>query len=144
MNLLLRKHMKNIILTIILLLLVACSTSEEYITVGFIGPLTGDVAIFGEVEKNAAEIAIEEINSAGGVNGKKLKIIYEDGKCSGKEAASAAQKLINIDKVKILFITCVAENLAVAPIAAPVMRALDPTTASCADVNASADPVLID
>lgn len=90
---------------------------DNEIVIGFIGPLTGDAAILGEVEKNAAEIAIVEINQKGGIDGKKMRIIYEDGKCNGKDATAAANKLITVDKVKILFVVCSAENLAVAPIA---------------------------
>jgi len=87
------------------------------ITVGFIGPLSGDAANFGETEKNAIEIALGEINSKGGINGKTLKVIYEDGKCNGKDASIAAQKLVDVDKVKVILGGfCSGETLAIAPI----------------------------
>ena len=69
------------------------------INLGFIGPLTGDAANIGQNAKAAVEVAIEEVNAAGGVDGKTLNVIYEDGKCNGKDAANAANKLINVDKV---------------------------------------------
>jgi ABC-type branched-subunit amino acid transport system substrate-binding protein len=50
--------------------------------------------------KKGVEIAVSEINAKGGVKGRLLEIIYEDGKCSNKEASTANQKLISIDKVK--------------------------------------------
>jgi ABC-type branched-subunit amino acid transport system substrate-binding protein len=50
--------------------------------------------------KKGVEIAVSEINAKGGVKGRLLEIIYEDGKCSNKEASTATQKLISIDKVK--------------------------------------------
>ncbi|MFA5023183.1 MAG: ABC transporter substrate-binding protein [Candidatus Paceibacterota bacterium] len=87
------------------------------IKVGFIGPLTGSGAAWGIEKKNTLELAKDEINKAGGIGGRQLEIIYEDGKCDGKESATAAQKLINIDKVKILTPSCSSETLAVAPIA---------------------------
>ncbi len=90
----------------------------ETIKIGFIAPLTGDAAAYGIDEKNATAIAVEEINTAGGIDGRPLKVIYEDGKCSGKDAATAAQKLTSIDKVKIILGgACSGETLAVAPIA---------------------------
>jgi len=46
-----------------------------------------------------------------------MEVIYEDGKCVGKDATTAAQKLISIDKVKIILTICGDESVAVAPIA---------------------------
>ncbi len=78
-------------------------TSQDTIyKIGVLLPLSGDAAIYGEPAKNVYQLAVEEINSQGGVNGKKLELIIEDDKCSGKDGASAAQKLINVDKVQIL------------------------------------------
>jgi branched-chain amino acid transport system substrate-binding protein len=76
--------------------------SKEPIKIGFIGPLTGDLATLGQNAKSATEIAVEEVNKAGGVNGRPLEIIYEDGQCDGKVATNAANKLINIDKVPVI------------------------------------------
>lgn len=87
------------------------------IQIGFIGPLTGDGAAWGEEQKHAMDIAVDEINRSGGVKGIPVNVLYEDGKCDGKTAATAAQKLISVDKVKILMPDCSAEALAVAPIA---------------------------
>jgi len=92
--------------------------SNNVIKIGFIGPLTGDGAAFGETERNATILALDEINSAGGVNGKQIQVIYEDGKCDGKDATDAIQKLISVDRVDIVLGgTCSAETLAAAPIA---------------------------
>lgn len=88
------------------------------IKIGLIGPLTGDVATVGQGTKSAVELAISEINSAGGVNGRMLRLIAEDGKCDGKESVSAATKLINIDNVDaIIGGGCSSESVAAAPIA---------------------------
>ncbi|MEK7185690.1 MAG: ABC transporter substrate-binding protein, partial [Patescibacteria group bacterium] len=86
------------------------------IKIGFIGPLSGDAAVYGETEKNAVEIALEEINQSGELK-RRLEVIYEDGKCSGKDAVTAAQKMINIDKVSIIFGgVCSSETLGLAPV----------------------------
>jgi len=91
--------------------------SGEPIKIGYIGPLTGGAAAYGETEKNVIELALKEINDGGELI-RKLEVIYEDGKCDGKDAATAAQKLINIDKVKIILGGgCSAETLGAAPLA---------------------------
>lgn len=66
----------------------------------------------------AAQMAYEEVNAAGGIKGRPLEIIWEDGKGSGTAAAAAAQKLISVDKVQyILGGHCTPESLPIAPIA---------------------------
>lgn len=88
------------------------------IAIGFIAPLTGDVASIGTVAKAGAELAVEEINAVGGINGRLLNIVYEDGQCSATEASNAANKLMNIDKVvAILGGACSGETSAFAPAA---------------------------
>ena len=74
------------------------STSET-IKIGFTGPLTGDLANMGQNAQAAASIAVDEINAAGGVLGKKIEIVYEDDSCTGSAGANAISKLINTNKV---------------------------------------------
>jgi len=76
--------------------------ATEPIKIGFIGPLTGDAASIGQNTRAAVEIAVTEINQAGGVGGRPLEVIYEDGQCTGKVASNAANKLININKVPVI------------------------------------------
>ncbi|TSC78018.1 MAG: branched-chain amino acid transport system substrate-binding protein [Parcubacteria group bacterium Gr01-1014_24] len=88
------------------------------IKIGVILPLTGDAAVYGEPGQNVIALAADEINQAGGVNSKPLQMIFEDGKCSGPSAASAAQKLVNADKVQVIIGGfCSSESLAAEPIA---------------------------
>ncbi|MCG8560611.1 MAG: branched-chain amino acid ABC transporter substrate-binding protein [Hyphomicrobiales bacterium] len=63
------------------------------INVAVVGPLTGAYASFGEQMKAGAELAVEDINAAGGVLGKKLKLFAEDDACDPKQAVSVANKL---------------------------------------------------
>lgn len=77
-------------------------SAQDTIKIGVILPLTGAQAAFGEIEKNSFEMAIEEINAAGGVKGKKLEFIFEDDTGKPEVARSAAEKLINKDKVVLL------------------------------------------
>lgn len=93
-------------------------TTKESIKIGFVGPLTGDVSVIGQQNKAAIEMAVDEINSKGGINGRKIEMIFEDGKCNAKDAASAGNKLINVDKVNyIIGGECSGETLAIAPTA---------------------------
>ena len=92
-------------------------SEAEVIKLGFIGPLSGEGAVWGNDEKNATLMAVEEINNSNYIPGRKLEVIFEDGQCSGIGAATAAQKLVNIDRVKIVLGgTCSDETLAAAPI----------------------------
>jgi branched-chain amino acid transport system substrate-binding protein len=78
----------------------ACA--QEAIKVGVILPVTGDKAKFGEIEKKSFEMALEELNAAGGINGKKLEFVFEDDTGRPDIARSAAEKLITKDNVVML------------------------------------------
>lgn len=85
--------------------------------IGAVVPLTGDGAAYGLPIQRAATLAVNEVNLAGGVAGQPLEIIWEDGKCDAKEATSAVQKLVTIDKIKVILGgVCSSETLAMAPI----------------------------
>ncbi|MCY4577029.1 MAG: ABC transporter substrate-binding protein [Candidatus Kaiserbacteria bacterium] len=75
---------------------------DAVISIGFVGPLTGDAVSYGEPISNAVRMAVDTINQAGGVDGKMLKVIYEDGRCTNEDALSATQKLVNVDGVKMI------------------------------------------
>ena len=67
--------------------------AQGEITIATIGPMTGSNASFGVQMKAGAEQAVADINAAGGVNGKMLKLIIEDDACDPKQAQAAAGKL---------------------------------------------------
>ncbi len=92
--------MKKIIVIVLIALLVisasSCSgTVGDEIVIGSIHPLTGSMAYEGQALVNAQQIAIDKINKAGGINGKKLKLKVADSLGTSAGAASAAQKLVN-------------------------------------------------
>jgi branched-chain amino acid transport system substrate-binding protein len=76
------------------------ASSGGTITLGMVVPLTGSSAAIGPYMQNGAQLAINEINDAGGVLGKKLKLEVQDGACDAKSAATAANKLVS-DKVAV-------------------------------------------
>jgi branched-chain amino acid transport system substrate-binding protein len=85
--------------------------------IGAILPLTGNLAILGEPEKNGMSLAEEIINQQGGINGRPIKIIFEDSKGQPKEAVSIANKFINIDGIKIIIVSTTGASRAILPIA---------------------------
>jgi len=120
----------------------AAAPVVEEVNIGFIGPLSGNAVNIGESIKKAIVLAVDEINSQGGIKGKRIKMIYEDGKCSNKDAVNAAQKLINIDKVKVIIGgICSGETLAVAPIAEQNKVVLITPASASTDVTQAGDYV---
>ncbi len=106
-------------LWILLVLLVACApAAQQPIKIGAIAALTGNLANIGSEERLGLEIAVDEINSQDGINGRPIQVIWEDGKCDPKEATTGATKLAEIDGVKVIMGgTCTGESMAIAKIA---------------------------
>jgi branched-chain amino acid transport system substrate-binding protein len=93
--------MKRVILASGLAVGLAGAAYAQEIPIATIGPMTGQYASFGAQMKAGAEMAVADINKAGGVNGKKLKLIIEDDACDPKQAVSGAGKLVS-QKVKLV------------------------------------------
>jgi branched-chain amino acid transport system substrate-binding protein len=74
------------------------STGE--IKIGFISAFTGVFSSFGKMQKEGAELALEEFNYTAG--GKKITVIYEDDQLDNEKAVTKAKKLVEQDKVDIL------------------------------------------
>ncbi len=71
------------------------ASGEKEVLIGGIGPLTGDYANYGTAARNGAQIAVDEINAAGGVNGMKLVLNYQDSAGDPDSAVAAYGKLID-------------------------------------------------
>lgn len=78
------------------------SNNKEIIKIGAILPLTGDVASYGKFAQSGIDLAIQEINDSGGINGRKLDIEYQDDKGESSEAVSIINKMISSDKIQII------------------------------------------
>src|SRR5678816_1012337 len=105
--------MTRVFLTIGLLTSIFCSfacvdkggntttaNTGDTIKVGVYGDLTGQTSSFGQSTKNGVELAVDEINNAGGVNGKKIQLVIEDDQGRPEQAKTVVQKLISQDKVQ--------------------------------------------
>ena len=87
------------------LLIAGMSVSPEAagpVVIGSISPLTGTNAVQGQDMKRGEQLALAEINAAGGVLGRPLKIIFEDTESSAKGGMDAVHKLVEINKVPLI------------------------------------------
>jgi len=75
-------------------------SSKELITIGHLASLSGDYDYYGEWEKEGVDLAVEEINKKGGINGQKILIAREDDRADSDKSALALSKLIFADKVQ--------------------------------------------
>lgn len=69
------------------------------VKIGFIGPLTGEVAQYGTAAKNAMDLYIKQLNEKGGIGGKQVELIPYDDKGDATEAVNAYNKLVASDDV---------------------------------------------
>ncbi|HVP36824.1 MAG TPA: ABC transporter substrate-binding protein [Terriglobales bacterium] len=89
-------------LSVAAMLLFSCAKKEDVVILGEFGSLTGGTATFGKSTQRGIEMALEEANKAGGIQGKPIRIIVEDDQSKPEEAATAVKKLVNQDKVLIV------------------------------------------
>jgi branched-chain amino acid transport system substrate-binding protein len=95
------------------------SATAQTIKVGLVQPLTGFASFGGNTLLNGARMAVEVINTNGGIHGKKLELVPEDGGCLPPKSVNAAEKLIVRDKVSILLgAYCSSSSGAVKPVTA--------------------------
>ncbi|WHZ05243.1 ABC transporter substrate-binding protein [Neobacillus sp. YX16] len=105
------KNVFSLLMVICLIVLSACNSDEansgdngkgsDTYEIGALFPLTGDLALLGEESFRGVELAVEEINNAGGVEGKKIKLVKADAG-DPDAAQSEANRLINQEDVKTI------------------------------------------
>lgn len=138
-------------LTLSLFLIAACAPQQPVqgeekkelvgtYKIGVMYPLSGDAAAYGIPIQRTTKIAADEINAKGGVNGRKIELIYEDSKCNPKDGNGAAQKLVNIDKVKVIIGgVCSGETLGASPITETNKVILISPSATSPDITKAGD-----
>ncbi len=119
--------MRKLLIVAVALLAVGCPPPSETtsgasggneILVGEYGSLTGPEATFGQSTHNGIMMAMDEVNAAGGVKGRKIKVLTEDDQSKAEEAANTVSKLISQNNVVALLGEVASSNsLAAAPIA---------------------------
>lgn len=97
-----RKLFAVVILLFVALFTVAMGSGTKDIEIGTILGLTGNYASFGQKMRQGFEFAVNEINSAGGIDGRRIHLIVEDHQFNPTKAISAYRKLIGSDKIRII------------------------------------------
>ena len=92
------------------------SATGDTIKIGAIGPLSGAASTYGVSVKEGAQLLEKEVNDAGGINGKKIKFVFEDDQADPNSSMQAFNKLVDSEKVcAILGPVTSGATLAVAP-----------------------------
>jgi branched-chain amino acid transport system substrate-binding protein len=73
--------------------------TADTIKIGTFGALTGSGYLYGKLPMNGVEVVFDEINKAGGINGRKLELVREDDRCDPTAAIGAVKKLVEQDQV---------------------------------------------
>lgn len=82
--------------------------------IGSIGPLTGSAAVYGTAVANAAQLAVDEVNAAGGVNGMQLELNFQDDECDAEKSVNAYNTLKDWGMQMLVGTTTTAPCIAVA------------------------------
>jgi branched-chain amino acid transport system substrate-binding protein len=98
---------------------VLSAADSDQISIGAVLPLSGDAAHWGIPARTGAELAVHEINAAGGIGGRSLALVVEDDRCSPADGVSAFNTIMASAKppVAVLGAVCSGVTLALAPLA---------------------------
>lgn len=105
-----------LVLGLTMLLGASLANAADNVKIAVPSPYTGPAAAYGDNVKAGVEMKVEEINAAGGVNGKQIAVEYMDEQCDPKEAATVASKIVMDDEiVGIVGHLCSSAHLAALP-----------------------------
>ncbi len=134
------KRMAATGLLVLLMLAVAACGEQGPLRVGVMQSVTGPGESYGTVIVQAMEMAVDQINEAGGVDGRMLEIIVEDTKCGAQDAITAYNKLTDVNGVKIILgTTCSGAMLGAAPLAERDGVVLFSASATNPDISEAGD-----
>jgi branched-chain amino acid transport system substrate-binding protein len=91
--------------------------AQEEFKYGAVSPVTGPIPQYGEFFIRGSQLALEDLEKSGWINGKKIRIVLEDGKNDPKISLAAMNKLISVDKVPIVETVGSSVVLALGPVA---------------------------
>lgn len=98
-----KKGLLAAVLVLAMVVLAGCGSSSSgdssKIYIASANPMTGDSAQFGDMKVKAIQLAIDEVNAAGGIDGKQVELLVGDDTGNPKEAPNVAQKFAADDKV---------------------------------------------
>jgi branched-chain amino acid transport system substrate-binding protein len=123
-------------IALILITLRTMNNDSGAIVIGAALPMSGQVSYYGQDSRRGIDLALDEINANGGVNGQKIQIVYEDTKGEGARAVSAIRALLDVRKVPaVIGGGTSTETLAMAPIAEREGRVLFSPVSSAAKIS---------
>ena len=94
------------------------SDGDTPFRIGVMESVSGEGETYGTVAVQSKQMAVDEINAAGGINGRMLELVVEDSRCTAQDAITAYTKLTDVDGVKIILGTsCSGAMLGAAPLA---------------------------
>jgi len=91
---------------------------SEEVTVGGLLPLSGDLAVYGQTVQKGINLAVKQINQAGGPLGLELNVVYRDTQTDPTALRDSAEKLVNVDKVPAIVGPMIRSDVAT-PVTAP-------------------------
>ena len=115
------------------------AASGETIKVGILGPHTGDYAVYGLAVKNGAQLYIDEVNKAGGINGKQIETIVYDNKGDSTEAITAFTRMVDEGITALIGDVLTGNTIAVVGEANPINMPMITASATAAAVTYNAD-----
>jgi branched-chain amino acid transport system substrate-binding protein len=113
----------------------ATSSDDETIKVGILGPHTGDYAVYGLAVKNGAQLYIDQVNAAGGVNGKQIETIVYDNKGDSTEAITAFTRMVDEGITALIGDVLTGNTMAVVGEAYPINMPMITASATAAAVT---------
>jgi branched-chain amino acid transport system substrate-binding protein len=119
------KYIVGGIVVVIIIIIIAVafsfssSSSSNTIKIGGLYPLTGGLASYGEPAHNMADVAVADINAAGGINGKQLELVSQDDQCDPKAALSAFQQMTSSGLKVFSIVACSGTVSSIAPTLQP-------------------------
>ena len=118
----------------------ATATSDAPFVIGALASLTGVGESYGVPLSRSKLLAVDEINAAGGINGRMLKLVVEDSKCTSADGITAYHRLTDVEGVKIILgATCSGSTLGIAPLAEQDGVVLFSPSATSPDITDAGD-----
>ena len=117
----------------------AQAASGETIKVGILGPDTGDYAVYGLAVKNGAQLYIDQVNAAGGINGKKIETVVYDNKGDSTEAITAFTRMVDDGITALIGDVLSGNTIAVVGEANPINMPMITASATAVGVTYNAD-----
>ena len=95
------RTIKKIASLVVASILITTITARAEVIVASVGPMTGDLAVFGEQLRYGAEMWEKDVNAKGGINGEKVKLEIGDDACDPKQAVAVANKMVGMGAVYV-------------------------------------------